>query len=430
MNSYRFTMRTGLAALMLLTGSVWAAATEIEAGLPEKTSAVVTINLKQLLRAPVLKEHGLASLEQLCRNTAAVRAVLEMLGLDPRRDLDRLTLAGVGCGNKVECVLILRGRFDTARIYLAEKNLVKHYGDRFAMHKDDELKYVSLIPTGGHGAVVFGTGVNSKKNPILNVQTKGCLLDAFPNACIALVDKNTLVAASSEELLKETSKRISGETIAAPNKPMRRLLAELDGKQTILFALRPDGAASGPSHSWACGRPDAGAGQMPPISIPPPLPTLAPDLLKGPEIENPKLPPLPPPASLAPLPEPLTRASMLFSSPSAYSQEPPFLEKQPEPSKSKLRELSGSINVSDDFKLRCTLRTAGGKDAKEAMNTLDDLRLRTGGLAMFLAGNNKNYAFLKEIPSAFLAVRKGNIILIEGHLPAETVAKLLGAFQQ
>ncbi len=60
------------------------------------------------------------------------------------------------------------------------------------------------------------------------------------------------------------------------------------------------------------------------------------------------------------------------------------------------------------------------------MKGFDELRLRMDGLAILLAGSDKDCAFLKEIPKSFLAVRKGRIILIEGHLSAETLGKLLG----
>jgi hypothetical protein len=60
------------------------------------------------------------------------------------------------------------------------------------------------------------------------------------------------------------------------------------------------------------------------------------------------------------------------------------------------------------------------------MKDFDELRWRMGGLATLLAGSNKKQAFLKEIPNSFLAVRKGRVILVEGHRSAETLAKLLG----
>ena len=58
---------------------------------------------------------------------------------------------------------------------------------------------------------------------------------------MTLADKNTLIVASSEELLKGACHRIAGKGGDSLNKSMRRLLEELDGKQTIVFALRPTG---------------------------------------------------------------------------------------------------------------------------------------------------------------------------------------------
>lgn len=401
-------MRTGLAGLALLAGSVLAVAAEVEAGLPEKTTAVLTINLKQLIHAPVVKKHGLASLERMCQNAESICPALEMLGLDPFHDLDRLTVAMLDLDEKSEGVLILRGRFDTARFHRALKNVVKEHGDRLVMHNDDDLKYISVVSTGRHGSIVFGSGINSKKGAVLNVQTKGCLLDAFGDACVTLFDKNTLIAASSEKLLKETCKHLADRDASSLNKPMRRLLAVLDGKQSILFALRQD---------------------IDVVSKSVRTPSLPPPSLAA-EIRDPLSSQSSEPSSAL---FPLGSQSINASTPRSYSPvlaEAPSPEKPSEPRKSGLRELSGSIHLTDDFKLRCTLRTAGGKQAKEVMDSFDDLRLRMNGLATFLAGNNRNYAFLKEIPNSFLAVRKSHIILVEGRLPAETLGKLLEIFSQ
>jgi hypothetical protein len=228
MSAYRLAMRTGLVGLLLLSGSGFTPAAEIEPGLPANTTAVVTVNLKQLLHAPVVKQHGLTSLRQLCRNTEGIRTILETLGFDPFRDLDRLTVVGVGPGEKGECLVILHGRFDTARFHLAAKMLVKEHSDRLVMHKDEKLKYISVVSSGEHGSIVFGAGANSRKGAVLNVHTKGCLLDAFGDCSLALLDKTTLVAASSEKLLKQTCQRLADKNASTLNKPMRRLLAELD----------------------------------------------------------------------------------------------------------------------------------------------------------------------------------------------------------
>jgi hypothetical protein len=213
------------------------------------------------------------------------------------------------------------------------------------------------------------------------VKTTGNLLDAFGGVCVTLADKNTLIAASSEELLKATCDRIAGKGGEPLNKPMRRLLVELDDKQTIVFAMRPARAALASSEAA-----DRGAAQ------------------KEPGKSDSVLPPFVP------------HALALDSD-----------ETRPAPSESPLCELSGGIALAEDFQLRCTLRTASAGDARDVMKGFKELRLRMGGLAMLLARSSKNYAFLKEIPRSFLAVRKDRIILIEGHLSAETLDKLFDA---
>lgn len=368
MNSYRLKSSAGLLTLGLFACSA-AVAGEIDRGLPANTTAVMSINLKQLLHAPVVKQHGLAHLKHALKDTNAIHEALTALGFDPLRDLDRLTIAMTG--EKDDYVLLVRGRFDTARFHLAAKHLVKEHGDRLTQHKADDLRYYSVVKSGEHGSVVFGAGASSK-GAMLNVNTKGNLLDAVGGFCLTLADKNTLIVASSEKLLKASCDRIEGKDGDALNKPMRRLLADLDSKQTVVFAMRPTRPAIDTSEAA-----DRGAAQGGDDKIPPP---------------------------------PL----------------PPSSEEKKESSKSSLRELSGSMALADDFKLRCTLRTGSTDDAKAVMKGFDELRLRMGGLATLLAGSSEEYAFLKEIPSSFLAVRKGRIILVEGHVSADTMAKLLG----
>ncbi len=237
MSLYRLLPQAGLLAVVLW-GCAAVGAAEIERGLLPDASAVLTVNLKQLLHAPVIKEHGLSSLRKVLKNTEMIHASLTAFGLDPLRDLDRLTMAMVPQGEKSDTVAILRGRFDTARFHLAAKQLVKEHGDRLSIHTNDGLKYYRLDSSGEHGSIVFGAGTSSKKGTVLSVRTKGSLLDAFGGACVTLTDKNTLIVASSEKLLKAACDRIAGKGVSL-NKPMRRLLEELDGKQTILFALRP-----------------------------------------------------------------------------------------------------------------------------------------------------------------------------------------------
>ncbi len=346
--------RIGWIGLAFLVGSVCSAA-DLEPGLPKNTTAVLTVNLKQMLHAPLVKHHGLTTLRQACRETEEARAVLQALGVDPLRDLDRLTVATVGHGEKPSFLFILRGRFDTSRFSTAARRLAKEYGDRFEWKKEGDLKYLYLVETGRHGSIVLGAGANASKGAVLKMQSTGCLLDLFPKYSLALADKNTLVVASSDELLKETCKHLSDPRAVSANKTMRRLFAELDGKQSIAFAVCP-----------------------PPATF---------ETVAGSEGKDEKL--------------------------------------QPKPSA--LREMTGGIALTDDFKLRCTIKATSIEDARKVMEGCEEVRLRIDGLMTCLAGTSKEYAFLKEIPRSFLAVRKGSVLLIEGRLSTETLNRLFAS---
>ncbi len=346
--------RIGWIGLAFLVCSVCGAA-DLEPGLPKNTTAVLTVNLKQMLHSPLVKHHGLATLRQACRETEEARAVLQALGVDPLRDLDRLTAASVGHGEKPSFLFILRGRFDTSRFSTAAKRLAKEFNERFEWKKEGDLKYLYLVETGGHGSIVLGAGAKAAKGAMLNLQSNGCLLDLFPKYCLALADKNTLVVASSDEILKETCKHLCDPRAASANKTMRRLFAELDGKQSIAFAVCP------------------------------------------------------PPATFETLAVDEGKDEKLQAKPSL------------------LREMIGGITVTDDFKLRCTIKATSIEDARKVMDGCEEVRLRLDGLMTCLAGTSKEYAFLKEIPRSFLAVRKGNVLLIEGRLSTETLNRLFAS---
>lgn len=357
MRTSGFLMTALFAAFGLSGATMTTGAAEIEPGLPPNTVSVLTLNIKQLLHAPTIKAHSVGALRQAFKNSDAMRQTMEALGLDPFRDLDRLTLAIVGQDEKGACLLIVRGRFDTARFHNVVGQLAKVHSDRLTAHKANGLKYYSLVShTDKHGTINFNAGASSTKGAQVNMEIKGGtlldLLGHFGGTCLTLANKTTLVVAPSEEMLKKVCNRLAGKGDADLSKRMRQLLTELDGKQTITFAAAPTGS----THSSATGA---------------------------------------------------------SSEAQEESHASPF-------------ELSGSIAVAEDFKLLSTLRAVDTSVAKAVMKNLKDFRLRMDGLAGMIVGGSKECAFLKEIPRSFLAVRKGPIILIEGHLSAELLAKLLG----
>jgi hypothetical protein len=74
--------------------------------LPPKTTVVVGINIRSLLQSPLLKDAPQAD-----AMAAPYLAGTPLAGLNPVKDLDDLTIASTGDGEKAPALLVLRGRF-------------------------------------------------------------------------------------------------------------------------------------------------------------------------------------------------------------------------------------------------------------------------------------------------------------------------------
>src|SRR4051794_9537153 len=70
--------------------------TGLEKLLPADTEVVVTINLKQILGSQLLKKAGLEKWKQMLKAIDPVNDILQDLGFDPFKDLDRVTIASPG----------------------------------------------------------------------------------------------------------------------------------------------------------------------------------------------------------------------------------------------------------------------------------------------------------------------------------------------
>jgi hypothetical protein len=337
-----------------LAGAVtaWGAsapAAEIDRCLPEDAHAFVTVNVKQLLHAPVVKKHAAKPLEQFCQGPP-IRAVLDGLGLDPLKDVDRVTAACTGPDDK-GLVVVCRGRFDTAKFHAFLRKAAKDDAERVKVRKAGEWKCYEIVGPGKHGSLLLGSGVNSDGAPTFAWKQTGSLLDTLGTAYVTLADKNTLVLAPSLDGLATVCRRATGAAEPSQSTALGKLLEDFDGKQTVCFA------AHGSLLKGKLAGEAAGEEQE-----------------EGPQVEG----------------------------------------------------VSGGLTVNDGVQVRCALTAADADGARELLKALDDLRTRAAGMAVVLAGNQKKYAFLKEVPKAFGATRKGATIFLEGRLSADLLDKLAG----
>jgi hypothetical protein len=342
-----------LLAVACLAG-VWATAApaaEIDRCLPDDTVAVLSVNVKQLLHAPLFKKHAAKRLEQACQHPA-VRAALDGLGLNPLKDVDRVTAACTGDEARY-LVVVCRGRFDTAKFHAYLRKAARDDGERVKLRKAGEWKCYEVVAPGKHGSLLLGSGVNSSGAPTFAWKQTGSLCDMLGTTYVALADKNTLVLATSLDGLSAACARATAASEPARGTGLKKYI---DPKQTVCFAAhgsllqaKPAGEAAGEEQQEA-----------------------------GPQVES----------------------------------------------------ISGALTVSDGVRLRCALTAGDADGAREMMKALTDLRTRAAGMAAVLAGNQKKYAFLKEVPKAFDATRKGATVVVEGRLSPELLEKFAALGQK
>ena len=88
-----------------------AGASTISQYLPDGTVVVVSLNLKQLMDAPLIK----ADEKAFKQNMAEMSKALEGFGIDPMKDLSRIVLAA-GLEAPRSILLLLEGKFDSSKV--------------------------------------------------------------------------------------------------------------------------------------------------------------------------------------------------------------------------------------------------------------------------------------------------------------------------
>ena len=75
---------------------------EVDRFLPDKTEAVLTINVKQMLHGGLVKKYGLEALQQGLKDCGEIQTILHGMGIDPFQDIDRLVVAAAGEGDGIQ----------------------------------------------------------------------------------------------------------------------------------------------------------------------------------------------------------------------------------------------------------------------------------------------------------------------------------------
>jgi len=187
-----------------------ARAAEIDRYLPEDTEVISTLNVKQLLSSPVVKKFGLAQLKEALDSIEEAKTVLQDLGFDLLKDLDRITTAGPGGSDTDKGLIIIHGRFDLAKFKAKADEVAKGNSDVLKIHKIKDAK----------GAEVLLYEVTPPE---------------FPTPLfVAMASEKTILASPGKDYVIDALKRKDKPVLK--NKDFQALLEKMDQRQSFSIA--------------------------------------------------------------------------------------------------------------------------------------------------------------------------------------------------
>src|SRR5262249_17126989 len=125
-------MRANLCRISTLAIAIFASplgAAAPDKYLPDDSEVVLTVNVRQFLDTPLVNR-DLDKLREALKGQEKVSSELEKVGLDPLKDIDRVTIAGAPGQGDDHFLLVAHGRFDTAKLEARAKTVVTEESDK------------------------------------------------------------------------------------------------------------------------------------------------------------------------------------------------------------------------------------------------------------------------------------------------------------
>ncbi len=110
-------------------------AADLDPYLPEDTESILNINVRQLLDSELFKKHLLDVAQEALRGNDQLQDILNDLGFDPFKDLERVVIASPIGTEKDRGLVIVHGRFDVAKFKAKAESVAKDQSEHLKIHK-------------------------------------------------------------------------------------------------------------------------------------------------------------------------------------------------------------------------------------------------------------------------------------------------------
>lgn len=190
---------------ILLLGAlvVPAGAADLDKYLPDDTQAIITVNFRQIIEAPVVKKYAIKEVEKGLE-TKEVQQVISLLGLDPLKDITGATVAFPAEMNEKTLTVIVRGSFDLVRIHDLADKIARDKPDTLTVHKQDNLRLYE------------GKDERSKRPYFAS-----------------FMNKEVLVVSAAKERVADAIAKSTGKKDASAGKNLQSLVGQQDGTQSV-----------------------------------------------------------------------------------------------------------------------------------------------------------------------------------------------------
>jgi hypothetical protein len=198
--------RFAIAAVFAVALAPTARAAEVDKLLPADAEYVIHFNLKQIIDSEIIKKYALEQLKQGLQGNDA-QAMLKELGLDPLKDVEKITIGASGTDqNDAKALIIVRGNFDPDKLFKAADAAAKKDGDKFTLVKDGKDTMFKFQPDNGNP--VYGT----------------------------VVDNKTVIVGTDKKIITTASAAHAAGKPSAASKELTTLVARMDDKASLWVA--------------------------------------------------------------------------------------------------------------------------------------------------------------------------------------------------
>lgn len=145
----RFAARFLIVAAFAAAVAAPSRAAEVDNLLPKETEYVIQLNVKQMVESDIVKKLFLAQLKQTLEGKDAAK-ILKDLGLDPMKDIEKVTVGAWGKGQAdMNGLIVVRGTFDAKKMMETAQTYAKESADKFSIIKEGEFELIKF--TGDDG---------------------------------------------------------------------------------------------------------------------------------------------------------------------------------------------------------------------------------------------------------------------------------------